>query len=195
MTDTRHSGLITPDNAPRLSDLNDDSSPYPSQITIFCDNCGDENTADYLVPVESDSEERYEIARTHLRKHGWHCSGAGDYCPNCGLMRTRYAIAEYAPVLGDVWAEQVRQIVKFGEQRREDGADPMTYGPIAARSRENFQNAEANGGATWHLALNGPFFESVSRTDPAALRASLVDLAAVACAWIEDIDSRAAGAK
>lgn len=190
MTDTRQPGLITPDNAPRLADLNDDNAPYPSQITVFCDNCGVEHTADYLVPADATKAGRLGIARAHLRTLGWICNLIGDYCPRCVAAPTRDAIAEYSPILGDVWAERVRQIEKFGEQHREDGADPMTYGPIAARSRENFQNAEANGGATWHRALNGPFFESVSETDPAMLRASLVELAAVACAWIEDIDSR-----
>lgn len=119
--------------------------------------------------------------------------GPEDYHADCG-RRVAECDCRIVAVLADVRAERMRQITKFGEQHRKDGADPMTYGPIAARSRENFQNAEANGGATWHRALNGPFFESVSETDPAALRASLVELAAVACAWIEDLDSRVAGA-
>lgn len=184
MTDTRQPGLITPSNAPRLADLDDDTAPYPKQITITCDGCPTLSTEDYLVPADSTSDERFEIARDHLRALGWSCTGNGDYCPGCTMV----------PVLAEVQAERMRQIAKWGVQRRADGADPMTYGAIAARSRENFQNAEANGGATWHRALNGPFYEAISETDPAALRAVLVELAAVACAWVEDIDSRTAGA-
>lgn len=88
MTDTRHPGLITPDNAPCLSDLNDDTSPYPTQITIFCDNCGVENTADYLVTADSTSAERLDIARDHMRTQlGWTCDENGDHCPACVRLR------------------------------------------------------------------------------------------------------------
>ena len=84
MTDTRQPGLITPDNAPRLADLNDDTSPYPSQITITCDGCPGWVTADYLVPADSTKTERFEIARDHLRNHlDWTCDENGDYCLNC----------------------------------------------------------------------------------------------------------------
>lgn len=93
MTDTRHPGLITPDNAPRLADLNDDASPYPSQITITCDGCPVRLTADYLVPAESTSAERFEIARDHLRNNrGWVCDESGDFCNICAAAR---AVAPY----------------------------------------------------------------------------------------------------
>lgn len=189
MTDTRHPGLITPGNTPRLADLNDDSTPYPSQITVFCDECGVEVTADYLVPADSTSADRLKIARDHLRKHGWSCNENGDYCLDCAKL-----VEPTDRVLDDIRDERLRQIAKLGEQHRKDGSDLFTYGPIAARSRQNFLDAEANGGATWHQVLNGPFYESISETDPAALRRALIELAAVACAWAEDIDSRKAGA-
>lgn len=112
-----------------------------------------------------------------------------SYHADCG-RRAADCDCRTVTVLGDVQAERSRQIAKWGVQHRKDGSDPGTYRAIAARSRENFQNAEAAGSATWHQAVNGPFYESVSKTDPVALRAALVELAAVACAWIEDIDSR-----
>lgn len=83
MTDSRQPGLITPANAPRLADLNDDTSPYPAQITITCDGCPRWCTDDYLVAAESTKAERVEIARTHLRNHRWSCDENGDYCPEC----------------------------------------------------------------------------------------------------------------
>jgi hypothetical protein len=77
-------GLITPANMPRLADLDDDTAPYPSQITITCDGCPGWCTADYLVPAASTKTERFEIARGHMRNHlGWFCTENGDYCPEC----------------------------------------------------------------------------------------------------------------
>jgi hypothetical protein len=85
-------GLITPDNAPRLADLNDDTAPYPCQITITCDGCPGYCTADFLVPADSTKAERFEIARDHMRTRlGWFCNEAGDYCPNCVKARTAAA--------------------------------------------------------------------------------------------------------
>jgi len=191
MTEQPTYGPITPANMPRLADLNDDTAPYPCQITVFCDECGDEVTADYLVPAGSTSADRLEIARKHLRRHGWSCSGAGDYCPNCGLMRTRYAIAEYAPILGDVYAERVRQITKFGEQHRKDG----TGGPVmqhkADEARACCEYLAKHGGADWRAVLLEEVFEAMAEDDPVKLRAELVQSAAVCVAWVEDIDSRA----
>lgn len=190
MTDTRHPGLITPDNAPRLADLNDDSTPYPSQITIFCDNCGVEHTADYLVPAGATKAGRLGIARAHLRTLGWICNLIGDYCPQCVAAPTRDAIAEYSPILGDVWAERVRQIEKFGEQHREDG----TGGPVMQRKAEEARECcdylARHGGADWRAVLLEEVFEAMAEDDPAKLRAELVQVAAVCVAWVEDIDSR-----
>lgn len=83
VVDTRHPGLITPGNAPCLADLDDDTSPYPAQITITCDGCPGLYTADYLVPAASTKAERFEIARDHLRGIGWSSSENGDFCPTC----------------------------------------------------------------------------------------------------------------
>ncbi len=89
MTDIRHPGLITPGNAPRLADLDDDTTPYPAQITITCDGCPVIDTADYLVAAESTSAERFEIARQYLRGAGWVCDENGDSCPDCVKAQAR----------------------------------------------------------------------------------------------------------
>ncbi|MFJ7417946.1 hypothetical protein ACIQXD_04955 [Streptomyces uncialis] len=60
-----------------------DSALYPTQITVFCDECGTEITADYMVSTDQTSGERLEAARAHLRTQGWECDRAGDYCPTC----------------------------------------------------------------------------------------------------------------
>lgn len=233
MTDTRHAGLITPGNAPHLADLNDDNSPYPALLAIFCDDCAFEHSADYLVPADSTKAERFEIARDHLRSNlGWICDGSGDYCPDCVKARATapyetktdhpecpdcgngcggHALETYhvdcgenvancacpnrpAPagrslILGEINAERFRQIEKFGEQHREDGVDPhLRY--IADNARKSCQAHEAKGGATWNDVLSEEYYEAVTETDQAKLRAELVQVAAVCVAWVEDIDSR-----
>lgn len=73
-----------PSPTPSLADLNDDSSPMPVQITVFCDDCGIERTADYVVAADSMPAERFEAARNHLRANeGWQCDENGDLCPGC----------------------------------------------------------------------------------------------------------------
>jgi hypothetical protein len=231
-------GPITPANAPRLADLNDDTAPYPSQITVFCDECGDEITADYLVPADSTSTDRLEIARDHLRNHGWSCNKAGDYCPDCVKARTaaayetetdqpecpdcgngcgghapetyhvdcgenitdctcpnRPAPAARSLILGEINAERFRQIAKFGEQHREDG----TGGPVMRSESDRMRAAcdylARNGGADWRAVLLEEVYEAMAEEDQAKLRAELTQVAAVCVAWIEDIDSRTAGAR
>jgi hypothetical protein len=75
--------IVDAGHMPRLADLNDDTSPYPAQIGIFCDDCHTEHLADYLVAADSTREQRFEVAREHLRGLGWSCTEAGDLCPDC----------------------------------------------------------------------------------------------------------------
>jgi len=192
MTGSRHPGLITPGNAPRLADLNDGSAPYPSQITVFCDNCGVENTGDYLVPADSTSHGRFEIARGHLRSTGWHCSGAGDYCTDCAPTQTQRVIAEIAPVLAEVFAEQVRQVTKFGEQHREDGTGGPVMRSESDRMRAACDHLARSGGADWRAVLLEEVYEALAEDDPLKLRAELLQVAAVCATWVQDIDSREA---
>ncbi|MCB5168033.1 hypothetical protein LG634_24800 [Streptomyces bambusae] len=67
-----------------LADLNNDTSPYPSLITVYCDLCGQAVTADYIVTPGMTSAERLGVARAHLNTEGqWDCGAAGDLCPAC----------------------------------------------------------------------------------------------------------------
>jgi len=63
--------------------LRDPDSPYyPSQITVFCDTCGIQETADYLVSESMTRQERLDVARRHLaRTKGWRTDETGDFCP------------------------------------------------------------------------------------------------------------------
>ncbi|WP_069769745.1 hypothetical protein [Streptomyces sp. LUP30] len=60
-----------------------DDPRYPSQITVFCDHCGVENTGEYMVSAEMRSRERLAVARQHLvNNEGWeHTDDGDDFCP------------------------------------------------------------------------------------------------------------------
>lgn len=67
-----------------LADLNDDTSLYPSQISVYCDDCGITVTHDYVVHTDMTRDQRLDVARTHLTDNeGWDCGAAGDLCPAC----------------------------------------------------------------------------------------------------------------
>lgn len=55
---------------------------FPAQISVYCDTCYDTVTHDYIVTEEMSRTERWELARVHLRKHGWMCDEFGDWCPD-----------------------------------------------------------------------------------------------------------------
>ena len=93
-------------------------------------------------------------------------------------------------VLFDVAAERCRQVAKWGVQHRPDG----TGGPVMRNTAEDMRNRcnylAEHGGADWRAVLLEEVYEAMAEDDRAALRAELVQVAAVAAAWIEDIDSR-----
>jgi hypothetical protein len=60
-----------------------DDPRYPTQITVFCDHCGVEDTGEYMVHEGMTSRERLAVARDHLVKNkGWeHTEDGDDFCP------------------------------------------------------------------------------------------------------------------
>lgn len=52
-----------------------------------------------------------------------------------------------------------------------------------------FENSRRSG-PCWRTILAEEVYEAFAETDPARLRHELVQVAAVAAAWVEDIDSR-----
>lgn len=54
---------------------------HVGQVTIFCDECGFEDTADYTGETR---EDRFEAARRHLAAvTGWTIDDDEDLCPAC----------------------------------------------------------------------------------------------------------------
>jgi hypothetical protein len=98
-------------------------------------------------------------------------------------------------VIDQVWDERRRQDDKWGEQNHPDigprsHADP--YPPEEADDwKERNTDRAADGTLSWDGILLEEVYEALSELDPAKLRAELVQVAAVAVAWIEAIDRRA----
>lgn len=92
-------------------------------------------------------------------------------------------------VLTDVGFERERQFAKWGPQHHPDGTNPELS--WWADMRREHCNANADmGRVSWHDILMEEVAEASAEVSPNALRKELVQVAAVAAAWIEDIDSR-----
>ena len=82
MTDQTTPGTLDPNTVNAIvRDMNDPR--YPTQITVFCDHCGVEDTGEYLVHEGMTREERLAVARRHLVEvKGWeHTAEGDDFCP------------------------------------------------------------------------------------------------------------------
>jgi hypothetical protein len=125
----------------------------------------------------------------------------GEPCPDHprtvdDLLDQAAAVVDAEPtrgVLAEVAAERTRQDEKWGEQNHPDGP-PRRLAPLIRDSaRHNCQAAAAEGRLTWQHILREEVAEAHAETDPARIRAELVQVAAVAVAQIEAIDRRAGG--
>lgn len=96
-------------------------------------------------------------------------------------------------VLRELAAERSKQDSKWGPPRHYD----MPEEPLKRLVRDLARSAEGVARAcfsfrtpAWAAILLEEVGEALSESDPAKRRAELVQVAAVAVAWIEDIDSR-----
>lgn len=98
-----------------------------------------------------------------------------------------------ATAIAEVVRERIRQDAKWGEQNHPDGTgiNGPTDRQLADASRKLCQSAAEAGMVTWRHILDEEMREAFAEPDPVALRAELVQVAAVAVAWIEAIDRRA----
>lgn len=93
-------------------------------------------------------------------------------------------------VTKEIEAEREAQDVRWGEQNHPDGTSE-TFTSRADEARAT-ADLEANlGSLTWRHILEEEVAEAFAESDPAKLRAELVQVAAVATNWIEAIDRRA----
>lgn len=100
-------------------------------------------------------------------------------------------------VLVEVSRERARQEVKWGEQNHPDGTGPdmlivSSRAPSNAvlrdAARARCDRMHARGRGTYEQILTEEVLEAYAEDDPAKLRAELVQVAAVAVAWVEKID-------
>jgi hypothetical protein len=99
-----------------------------------------------------------------------------------------------AHVLAEIQAERQRQDAKWGEQNHPDGTGNKSQQDYADQARKWCEAAFGSGYGTWADVLAEEVAEVNAERDPARLRAELVQVAAVAAAWIAAIDRRAATA-
>lgn len=108
-------------------------------------------------------------------------------------------------VLAEVSAERVRQDAKWGEQNHPDGTrddrrllgdtDLPTWGTICYLARMGTDAAARAGTLDYLDVLLEEVAEAFSESDPIRVRAELVQVAAVAVAWVEAIDRRTSGGR
>lgn len=108
-----------------------------------------------------------------------------------------------ARVLADVVEERVRQEAKWGQQNHPDGTgDDWAFcsGQHAGWALEAADDAHRRcqeapskpWGDTYALILNEEVAEAFAEKDPHLLREELIQVAAVAVAWVEKLDREAA---
>ena len=105
-----------------------------------------------------------------------------------------------ANALREVVAERVAQDGRWGVQNHPDRAllalDVWSFhhGMDAADWKARNATRASRGELAWDGILLEEVFEACAETDPVKIREELVQVAAVAVAWIEALDRRAAGA-
>lgn len=92
----------------------------------------------------------------------------------------------------EVRAERDRQDAKFGPQNHPDGTGSEDMKQASVLARSLCQGAAACGVVTWRHILLEEVHEALAEQDPARLRQELIEVAAVAVAWVEAIDRRTA---
>jgi len=90
----------------------------------------------------------------------------------------------------EVTAERHRQLTTWGDQRHPDGTGGRRARDACNYVRNHTESNAVNGALTWHDILKEEVFEAFAESDPDRLRAELIQVAAVAAAWIYDIDRR-----
>lgn len=104
--------------------------------------------------------------------------------------RMREALWCDGGLLEQVAQERTRQLAVYGEQHHPDGAQRDDV-VSAELYRDLYEVAVAAGVVTWRNILLEEVYEATSEQDDKLRRDELLQVAAVALAWVEDIDGRA----
>ncbi|GLW66527.1 hypothetical protein Arub01_47710 [Actinomadura rubrobrunea] len=104
-------------------------------------------------------------------------------------MGTEETTGSLDRVLADIADERAAQDRRWGPQEFPDGTGPE-HAAAAERAKRACAEASRRGELTWRHVLTEEFCEALAESDPARLRAELVQTAAVAVKWIQSLDSR-----
>ncbi|WP_214409679.1 hypothetical protein [Sphaerisporangium fuscum] len=92
-------------------------------------------------------------------------------------------------VLADIADERIAQDVMWGIDEHPDGTGPHRSAD-ADRAKREVADSASRGTLTWRHILLEEVLEAFAEDDPDALRAELVQVAAVATKWIQALDRR-----
>jgi len=95
-----------------------------------------------------------------------------------------------ACVLYEVARERCRQDAKWGEQNHPDGTGGEIDRITSEATRRACKRAADRGGITWRHILAEEVYEGFGEPSADMLRTELIQVAAVAVAWVEAIDRR-----
>ena len=96
-------------------------------------------------------------------------------------------------VVLEVADEMAAQVERWGIQSHPDGTGPVhqrTAATAAGLAKVICDDAFKHGTGTWAHILTEEFHEALAEADTAALRAELIQVAAVCASWVRDIDRR-----
>jgi hypothetical protein len=93
-------------------------------------------------------------------------------------------------VVNEILIERERQDAKWGEQNHADGTGGAVHRHLASQYRDECDTTHRAGEGTWRTILLEEVHEALAESDPAKLRAELIQVAAVAANWVECIDRR-----
>lgn len=128
------------------------------------------------------------------------CFQSEDVCFLHGGAWGRYGCPTNG-VLESVRKERARQFTQYGVNKWEDGTGPKTAWllPLSSVSAEEAESVlradyeefeEEVGEITWVHLVREEIAEAFQENDPDRLEAELLQVAALAVAWVEDIRSR-----
>lgn len=95
-----------------------------------------------------------------------------------------------AAVLDEVLQERTDQDAKWGKQDHADGTGGEGRERIASAARQSCELKFERNRGTWADIFEEEAAEALAESDPALLREELIQVAAVAVAWVEAIDRR-----
>ncbi|MFJ2292132.1 DUF6011 domain-containing protein [Streptomyces sp. NPDC087894] len=113
-----------------------------------------------------------------------------DPTPTTTYHPLRFTTPRLLPFARLIDTERQAQLTKFGDQQHPNGTGLAGDREAADRARAICQATAEDGTLAWRHILLEEVHEALAETDPVTLRSELVQVAAVAAAWIADIEQR-----